>query len=304
MTNITGFEQFAEEVRFAMEKRYPEDRVELKRVTKNNGVIYTGITIVGKDENIYPTMYLEPFYEENDEGALDEALLDRMCSVYESRRVGSTSILDFPKSYDEARKNLRCKLINYKSNEELLKDVPHRLFMDLAIVPYYIFANSGLTSLIKGEASFIVRRSTLKLWDVSEEELIKDSMDGTFENEHPSITAMYDMLKRLNPALVEDTDIGIRQCPMYVMTTEGSNGAVSMLYEEELKEFSEKIGKDLFVIPSSINEIILVPDDSDAPARMLNEMIKEINDTQLEPVDVLSDHVYYFVRGKGYEEVA
>lgn len=303
MTDIIGFEQFADEVRNAMELRYPESSVEIRRVTKNNGVIYTGITVSSEEEKVYPTMYLEPFYEEVGESGLTDELIDRMCSVYESRRVGNAISLEHLLNYAEVKDKLRCKLINYAANSERLKAVPHRRFMDLAIVPYCLVTDCELGRCIPGEASFMVTSGNLSAWGVSEEQVLDDSIANTLREEHPSITGMYDMLMSLNPGLVQNTGDEIKDCPMYVMTTDGSNGAVSMIYEDRLKEFCNTINSDIYVIPSSINEVILVPYEEDTSEMMLNDMIKEINLTQLEPVDVLSDHVYYFERNSGYAQV-
>ena len=100
MRDITGFDRFTDEVHKAMEMRYPGCRVDIRRVTKNNGVIYTGVSVAGNNESIYPTMYLEPFYEEFDGEVTDDAV-DRMCRVYESRRIGESLTLDYLRKYDE-----------------------------------------------------------------------------------------------------------------------------------------------------------------------------------------------------------
>lgn len=302
MTDIIQFEEFADEVRSAMEARYPEDRVEIKRVTKNNGVIYTGITVSGKNERVYPTMYLEPFYEEAAGGSLSDELIDRMCTIYESRRIGEPVSLEHLGKYSEVRDRLRCKLVNYEANSKLLEIAPHRRFLDLAIVPYCIITGSDLNRSIDGEASFVVTQGNLAMWGVTEDMLLEDSINNTVREEHPSITGIYEMLCRLNPEFAGVSEFEAKDCPMYVMTTGGGNGAVSMLYEDKLDEFCNSIDSDVYVIPSSINEVILVPYDRDTQPSMLNEMIREINSTQVEPVDVLSDHVYYFKRNEGYKE--
>ena len=302
MTDIIGFEQFADEVKSAMRSRYPENSVELKRVTKNNGVIYTGITVSGEDEKVYPTMYLEPFYEETVNGALTDDLIDRMCGVYESRRLGKTLSLDHLWEYTTVKDRLRCKLINLEANGPMLENIPYRRFMDLAIVPYCIVTESDIGRQLPGEASFVITYKNLEMWNVEADTVIEDSIRNTLSEEKPSITGMYEMLKQLNPALSQAAEDEMKRCPMYVMTTQGCNGAVSMIYEDKLREFCERIGSDVYVIPSSINEIILVPCEEDTSTMMLNDMVKEVNATQLEPVEVLSDHVYYFVRDEGYKE--
>lgn len=300
MTDIKRFEEFADDVRSAMALRYPEDNVEIKRVTKNNGVIYTGITVCNEDEKVYPTIYLEPFYDEFGDEPLCDEMIDRICRIYESRRLGATPRLDFLFDYESVRKNLRCKLINYKSNEEWLKDVPHRHFLDLAIVPYYRIKDCDLGKTIMSEGSFVIRNSHLEMWHVNAEDLIGESMKNTFTMENPVITGIYEMLRKLNPAIGANVREEFEAAPMYVMTTDGVNGAVSMLYEEKIGDFCESIDSDVYVIPSSVNEVILVPRKGCIPEGMLNEMVREVNATELEPVDVLSDHVYYFDRDEGY----
>lgn len=292
------FEEFAEEVRSEMEARYDGRKVDLRRVTKNNGVVYTGVVATGTDESIYPTMYLEPFYDECD-GELTEEMLDKMCRVYESRRVSGDMTLDYLKDYEEVKKGLRCKLINSEANAVMLKDVPHRNFMDLAIVPYYEFRETGLNRLINGVASFTVRMPHLDMWGVDAEIVLDDALKNTYAFEEPSITGIFEVLRKLNPAF--DVPVKEDACPMYVMCTEGGNGAISMLFEQELTEFCESIGSDVYIIPSSTCEILLVPAMDDMAAEQINEMIREVNVTQLDAVDVLSDHVYYFSKDEGYK---
>jgi hypothetical protein len=300
MTEIIEFESFTEEVRKAMELKYPDNKVEIKRVTKNNGVIYTGVCIKDENELIYPTMYLEPFYEEMG-GELTDAAVEKMCRVYESRRIGEPLSLNYLKDYEEIRKGLRCKLINYDSNREFLENVPHRLFMDLAIVPYYAFKKDDITALINGEATFVVRISHLEMWNREADTVLEDAISNTFREEEASIVGIYEMLKKLNPAfsLTPDKEA---ECPMYIMSTKGPNGAVSMMYKDKISEFCDSMNCDVYIIPSSINEVILVPVDNNMEPSMINDMIREINRTQLDAVEVLSDHVYYFERSTGYKE--
>ena len=147
----------------------------------------------------------------------------------------------------------------------------------------------------------VIRNSHLSMWKVSADTVINDSIKNTLTHEHPVITGIYEVLKKLNPGFDLNPGDEIEVCPMYVMTTEGANGAVSMLYEDKIGQFCESIDSDVYVIPSSINEIILVPRKGCVPEGMLNEMIREVNATEVSPVDVLSDHVYYFDRDSGYK---
>lgn len=76
---------------------------------------------------------------------------------------------------------------------------------------------------------------------------------------------------------------------MYVITNESKLfGATSMLYEETLYELAEKIGSDLYILPSSIHEVIAVSADFGSPDEWA-EMVYESNMDQVDINDRLSN---------------
>ena len=89
-------------------------------------------------------------------------------------------------------------------------------------------------------------------------------------------------------------------CPMYVLTNQNKlNGASCILYEHLLEHFADRLCCDLYILPSSIHEVILIPATSDTSYQELSQMVQEVNDTQVSPEEILSDHVYYFSRSSG-----
>ena len=84
-------------------------------------------------------------------------------------------------------------------------------------------------------------------------------------------------------------------CPMYVATNSKKlNGACVMLYDGLLRSFARKVGKSFYIIPSSIHEVILIPDTLDMDIRYMKAMVKEVNGTEVSPDEVLSDNVYRY----------
>lgn len=85
---------------------------------------------------------------------------------------------------------------------------------------------------------------------------------------------------------------------MYVLGSKRLiNGAVQMCSQQTLKKAAEVIGSDFWILPSSIHELILVPVYSiEGDAQELAEMVRDINDTQLRPYEILSYHVYRYSR--------
>ncbi len=77
--------------------------------------------------------------------------------------------------------------------------------------------------------------------------------------------------------------------PMYVLTNKQKvNGASCMLYPDLICQFSDRIGKNLFIIPSSVHELLLLPADHKDEASEIRCMIREINDTQVRVEEILS----------------
>ena len=72
------------------------------------------------------------------------------------------------------------------------------------------------------------------------------------------------------------------------------NGASVLLYPGLLKECAAKCGKDLVILPSSVDEVLLMPLSDENKLNELTEMVRGINQSVLEPGKVLSDHVYRY----------
>jgi hypothetical protein len=100
------------------------------------------------------------------------------------------------------------------------------------------------------------------------------------------------------PDLYGDTPV-----PLLVLTNESKYcGAACMLYEGLLRNLSEEIQSDLFIIPSSIHEVLLLPDEGEFSEEELSALVREINTHFINPSEVLSDHVYRFKRLPGILE--
>ena len=75
------------------------------------------------------------------------------------------------------------------------------------------------------------------------------------------------------------------------------NGASLLLQEDIRKQIGECLGSDYFVLPSSIHEVLILPDNGMFEVPALNQMVQEVNETQVEPQERLSDKVQ-FCNGK------
>ena len=82
--------------------------------------------------------------------------------------------------------------------------------------------------------------------------------------------------------------------PMFCLTNESKmNGASLLLQEDIRKQIGECLESNYFVIPSSIHEVLIIPDNGIFQVSELNAMVQEVNETQVERQEQLSDKVQF-----------
>lgn len=245
-------------------------RTELYTVTKNNGTRRTGILFKQEDSNLAPTIYLEEFYQKYLKGQQVPDLADSICSIYQEIRVKKTCDCQNLFDFNHVKDHIVYKLIRRDANEELLKQIPYEPFLDLAVVYYIQIDNTRF-----GSAAIQIRNEHLRYWRVEKEEIRRLAEKNT-----PQIYP-----------------VQIRQIVrfMYVATNEQcSLGAAVMRYPDFREKVRGMIRGDFYILPSSIHEVILVPESFGLEPERMQEMVKEINQTGVAPEEVLSDSVYYF----------
>lgn len=257
-----------------------------QKVKKNNGVELTGIVAKKEKINSFPTIYINDYYTEN--------MTDKECEqtaqeIYKklkeaelSEAVDMSSFFD----YKKAKKGIGYKLINTKKNQELLKEIPHREFFDLSMVYFYLVPDCRLG----GEATVLIKNNHIRAWKIKEEELYRTA----YENMPELFPSRLDSMENLLRDLYQD-DMLQETVPMFVLTNSKKLfGAACMLYPGELKSFARLQESNLYILPSSIHETILLPERADIDKNMLLKMVIEINHSQVAEEEVLADSVYFY----------
>lgn len=290
------YQDFLEDVMTEAQRQLGEGcKAVIHQVMKNNAVCMKGLVVVEEERNISPTIYLEPFYEKFKQGESFESLMREIIQIYKESRLEEDLDITFFTDYEQARKLLYCKLINYEANEELLKQVPHKRFLDLAIVPYCLLKNIEV-----GSASILVHRSHVEMWELKEADLMEEAEKNTRESMGFEITSLRELVEELINDEFRSSE-GEEDIDMYVLSNKHKhNGAVCMVYEDVLAAFSEQVESDLYILPSSIHEVLLVPAYCTHRLEQLSEMVQEVNIAQLDREEILSDHAYLYRRDSGF----
>lgn len=288
-----SIEEFSEAVKSYFTAKYPDYRVFIEKVTKNNGVILTGLIVM--KNNISPTIYLDDFYTDYIKGASFDSILLRINSIYASNADVYKFKIPNIKCYDEVVNKLFIKVINRERNIELLKKVPHIDFLDLSAVIHVLLGSTD-----EGISSTIVKNEMLTYWNVEEEELFKSAYNNSDMLFPLEICSMKEVL--------ESYGVEYPYCDgidMYIASNNKRlNGASAIMYKELFDEFCiQHLLNSVYIIPSSINDLILLPIDEDINPAAIQQMIREVNRENVSEEEFLSNNLYRYNKGTNKIEI-
>jgi len=273
---------------------HPEEyKVSINHVVKNNSVELDGICLHRAGDTLSPTVYLNHFYEEYLEGRPLHSILSEIAATLSSEVPElevNTSLYD---NYDAIRHQIIFRLVNYERNEELLTSCPYLPFCDLAITFRWLVHSDS-----SGIASALITNKEMELWNITLEELYQTASINTRRLFPATIQPIQQLLSEY---LDKDADIQelLDQTPdelqLFILSNEPRiNGSTSMIYDGILADFAKKIKKDLYILPSSIHEVLLMPATKEIEEQALLNLVRDANRTVVGLPDILSDSIYRF----------
>ncbi len=150
-----------------------------------------------------------------------------------------------------------------------------------------------------GIGSIPVTVNLMNEWGVTAEQIQADAVAAD-RNRGVVLMDMNEMIKSMifgeepENLLNEKLDIEAMENPMFCLTNaKKMNGASLLLQEDIRKQIGECLGSDYFVIPSSVHEVLILPDNGIFQVLELNAMVQEVNETQVERQEQLSDKVQF-----------
>lgn len=292
-----NFEEFTKEIEKEIRKKTGLP-AEISERIKNNGIKKVGIIIDGKGSNIAPMIYLEEYYDYFKHGMDMESVIEDILEFSETVKIGGEFPSDIISDYDSIKNRIIFCIINTQRNEELLKEIPHREIEDLSIIYKVVFENST-----EGNAMMRITNEHMEVWKVSEEDLWKISEENTnriFPAEFFTMTsALTELTKGATSVNLFSRNTWSQGDGMYVLSNQmRSDGAACLMYLGVLERIAKIIHRNYYILPSSVHEVIVLPDRGEFEVEELNKMIKDINESELDPEDILSDHCYKYLAGE------
>lgn len=296
-------EEFTNEIAAKIATILPEDfagaEITVSEYNKNNGIVLTGLSVRKPGSDVSPVIYLDQYYNHYCEKiatmddillSIKKILLDNLGNEYSDVKE---AIVDFTNVKDK----IFVAFINKQRNAEKLLNIPYTEMEDLAVI-YKVM----LTSSKKGAATITISNPMMEQWGITKEELHALSIENSRRILPPEVLPLGKMvgkIMRLNGMSGEQLDeidelFTPEEIPMFVITNDLKlNGAASIYYSDVLEKIAEKLRDDLYILPSSIHEVIAIPLKY-GDLESLSTMVKEVNSTQVAEEEQLSDNVYLY----------
>lgn len=243
------------------------------------------------DSKMSMAFRLQEIYNDVNAGENLLRAADRMVNTIEANvdvcKSKENDVKDFVSDYDQVRKHTYLRLI--PGDSPILKDTPHKLIKDLALVVNIHLENFSDQN---GKSCVVVSRPLMEMYGIEEAQLFADAKNNSVMNEPLVVKDLFGVVQELVPGAIKEPGPGAPQVFM-VSNESGFHGAPVITYPD----FAEKLsafGKNFWVIPSSVHEFLFMKDDGQAKAKELNAMIKNTNETVVEPRDFLSNQCYHY----------
>ncbi len=286
-------EQFIADVKDALTDQGQDMKISVSRINKLNES-YEAITVTPEGSNVGVNMSLEKFYGAVEEGISYESVVDKAAETilrgFEQKPdIDVNELTD----YSRMKERLAMEVVSAVANQDMLETVPHRNMEDMAVVYRFILNTEDTT------ASILVTNQILENMGIAPEQLHADAMENAPRIRPAEIKGMSEVMAEMMgieqaemmgiyPMDPKDEQIFVATVPDKV------HGAGVLAYQDFMDQAAERAGGDFFILPSSLHEILIVPDNGKMSLKELEMMVREVNATQVAPADKLTDSVYHY----------
>ena len=187
--------------------------------------------------------------------------------------------------WEKVKDKVTIRVIGVSRNTELLKDVPCRLFGDIALI-YQVSVKAPDDTLM----TVRITNNLMEQYGISEPQLYDTAMENSQRLQKVTCRPMGEVIGDLLGPM-DDPIIDEAPAKLYVLSNESLQfGAAALFYPGVIEKIGKNIPEGFYILPSSIHEVLILPKNQGEKA-MLENMVQEINETQVAPDEVLSDFV-------------
>lgn len=264
-------------------------------VNKLNGG-YDGVVVTPQDSAIGVTLNVTNLYEAHENGTPLGEIVDKASDMvmkgFDNKpQIDVATLTD----YEQMKDRLVMEVVSTEANKEMLANIPHKEMEDMSIV--YRFE---MESDENGRATILATNQILETMGVTAEQLHADAVENAPRIKPMEIKGMSEVLSEMMGMSPEEMAMmGMSPDPadekIFVATVPDKvHGAGVLAYQDFMDQAAERAGGDFYILPSSIHEILIVPDTGEMSLKDLENMVHDVNATQVAPEDKLTDSVYHY----------
>ena len=278
-----------QDLKDAMADISPGATVDVRSVEKLQEGSYTGITISPAGGNVGMNLNANQLFDQMQDGQSYEGVLAVAVSTAE-RGLHDMPAVDVSElmNYEAAKKYLCFDVVGSDRNADMLEKVPHTDKENISMV-YRL----QLDSTENGAATVLITNAMMEQFGVTKEQLHADAMENAQEIRPADFRTMAAVMAEMM-GMPEEMMADMAP-PMYVATNQDKvQGAAVMFYPDFMDQAAKELGGDIFILPSSVHEVLILPDDGNMNAQEWKEMVTSINASEVSPEDRLTDSVYHY----------
>lgn len=261
-----------------------------------------GISIRNTEEGVFPIIYLEGYYKDYNDGVTVDEIVENIANIYHhSSSLKPDCILSM--EYAAIKDKLEVLLMDRDKNEKYLQKVIYRpVGNGFVIVPYFI-----VTEDEKGFSKIAITKDMVEVYKYDIDTLIDTAFANVIEKYTPvfgdPLTFIFNpevrYSKKGNP-MRKDFEMPKQDLLMYILSnTNTLHGAIALFYPGIIERIGEILDSSYYILPSSLHEVIIVPQNINESDADLKKMVYEINRETVDLEDILSDRVLFYNKVEG-----
>lgn len=192
-----------------------------------------------------------------------------------------------------AKKSLFVKLVNTERNESLVEQSISKEFLDLSAVVRVVLKMDK-----EGMASMALSKGNAEILGMTEEEIYAAALANTLRLFPPKLM---NLGRYVEMSIGAELPLGEDEVTTYILTNQKEvDGAIYFMSPEVVGAIAEALEDDLYILPSSVNEVLLVrASELEDGVDKLKEMVRDANETVVSEKDILSYNVYHYDKEHG-----
>lgn len=304
-----GIEEFTKELAEMVQAKLNGVEVTPMKNLKNNGVVLHGLTLRKEGENVAPTLYLEHLFELFQRNELSvEAILEKVIRTYERLPEPNIPEMNSWLSDPELINRINVRLLNMKENRELIetRKLVYREVENTGLVClFYIRMISEGTTV--GDIALTESLMERYLPNIRDAEVLFHLVMSRVKEEDLRFEPVANVVNHM----IERAGFDLSPLPMevnflHVLTTRGLAYGSSVILSEAARRILTKKypGEVVILLPASVHEVLIMRQHEYENIFLLRAMVRDINHTQVEREDFLSDEVFYYDTRTGILSIA